>query len=44
MSDAPEQKGDDLIVEYLDGDRAGIVVFGLNRPRAKNAFGGKLVR
>jgi len=42
-SDAPEKKGDDLIVEYLDGDRAGIVVFGLNRPRAKNAFGGKLL-
>lgn len=40
---APEQKGDDLVVEYLDGDRAGIVVFGLNRPRAKNAFGGKLL-
>jgi methylglutaconyl-CoA hydratase len=34
---------DDLIVEYLEGDRAGIVVFGLNRPKAKNAFGGQLL-
>ncbi len=34
---------DDLIVDYLDGDQAGIVVFGLNRPKAKNAFGGKLL-
>ena len=23
---------DDLVVDYLDGDDAGVVVFGLNRP------------
>merc|ERR1712109_426998 len=36
-----EQK--DLIVDYLDGDKAGIVVLGLNRPAAKNAFSKNLV-
>ena len=34
---------DDLIVDYLDGDQSGIVVFGLNRPEAKNAFSKNLV-
>ena len=24
---------DDLVVEYLDGDSSGVVVFGLNRPK-----------
>merc|ERR1719189_3319838 len=33
----------DLIVDYLDGDKAGIVVLGLNRPAAKNAFSKNLV-
>ena len=33
----------DLIVDYLDGDQSGIVVFGLNRPEAKNAFSKNLV-
>jgi hypothetical protein len=33
----------DLIVDYLDGDRSGIVVFGLNRPQAKNSFSKNLV-
>merc|ERR1712223_1341827 len=36
-----EQK--DLIVDYLDGDKTGIVVLGLNRPAAKNAFSKNLV-
>merc|ERR1712004_113333 len=34
---------DELIVDYLDGKRAGIVVFGLNRPEAKNSFSKNLV-
>jgi methylglutaconyl-CoA hydratase len=34
----------DLTVEYLDGNRAGIVVLGFNRPEAKNSFGGNLVQ
>lgn len=34
---------DDLVVDYLDGDRSGIVVFGLNRPAAKNSFSKNLV-
>ena len=36
-------KKDDLIVDYLDGDQSGIVIFGLNRPEAKNAFSKNLV-
>ena len=28
----PETKREDLVVEYLDGQNQGIVVFGLNRP------------
>uniref|UniRef100_A0AAY4B8D4 AU RNA binding protein/enoyl-CoA hydratase n=1 Tax=Denticeps clupeoides TaxID=299321 RepID=A0AAY4B8D4_9TELE len=32
------RSGDDLSVRYLDGDDAGIVVIGLNRPKAKNAI------
>ena len=36
-------KKDELIVDYLDGKRAGIVVFGLNRPEAKNSFSKNLV-
>ena len=34
---------DDLVVDYLDGDQTGIVVFGLNRPAAKNSFSRNLV-
>ena len=34
---------DDLVVDYLDGDQTGIVVFGLNRPQAKNSFSRNLV-
>lgn len=30
-------------VDYLDGDKSGIVVLGLNRPQAKNAFSKNLV-
>jgi len=37
------QEQQDLIVDYLDGDKAGIVVFGLNRPAAKNSFSKNLV-
>ena len=40
--DQPSKKPD-LVVEYLDGDRSGIVVFGLNRPEAKNSFSKNLV-
>ena len=32
-SSAPGVGEEDLLVEYLDGDRQGIVVFGLNRPK-----------
>ncbi|KAL2100241.1 hypothetical protein ACEWY4_004635 [Coilia grayii] len=38
------KSGDDLIVRYLDGDDSGIVVFGLNRPKAKNAISKNLVK
>merc|ERR1712038_501671 len=31
------EQTEDLVVDYLDGDNAGVVVFGLNRPKAKNA-------
>lgn len=34
---------DDLRVRYLDGEDAGIVVVGLNRPKAKNAISKNLV-
>ena len=37
------KENDDLVVDYLDGDRTGIVVFGLNRPAAKNSFSRNLV-
>ena len=33
----------DLLVQYLDGDNSGVVVFGLNRPEAKNSFSKNLV-
>ncbi len=33
----------DLVVDYLDGNQSGIVVFGLNRPAAKNSFSKNLV-
>ncbi|XP_066506768.1 methylglutaconyl-CoA hydratase, mitochondrial [Hoplias malabaricus] len=36
--------GDDLTVKYLDGDDSGIVVFGMNRPKAKNAISKNLVK
>ncbi|XP_048876914.1 methylglutaconyl-CoA hydratase, mitochondrial isoform X1 [Brienomyrus brachyistius] len=35
---------DDLSVRYLDGSDSGIVVFGLNRPKAKNAISRNLVK
>ncbi|KAK7895845.1 hypothetical protein WMY93_021170 [Mugilogobius chulae] len=35
---------DDLRVRYLDGEDAGIVVVGLNRPNAKNAISKNLVK
>lgn len=34
---------DDLKVDYLDGVHSGVVVFGLNRPQAKNSFSKNLV-
>ncbi|KAM9841043.1 methylglutaconyl-CoA hydratase, mitochondrial isoform 1-T1 [Aulostomus maculatus] len=34
---------DDLRVRYLEGDDAGIVVVGINRPKAKNAISKNLV-
>jgi len=43
-SSPPDLSGqDDLVVNYLDGDNAGVVVFGLNRPEAKNSFSKRLV-
>ena len=27
---------EDLLVDYLDGDSSGVVVFGLNRPQVRN--------
>ena len=27
------EQTEDLVVDYLDGDNAGVVVFGLNRPK-----------
>ena len=38
---APEQ---DLVVEYLEEDDHGIVVFGINRPKAMNALSKNLVK
>ncbi|CAL1568205.1 unnamed protein product [Knipowitschia caucasica] len=35
---------EDLRVRYLDGEDAGIVVVGLNRPKAKNAISKNLVK
>ncbi|XP_062870035.1 methylglutaconyl-CoA hydratase, mitochondrial [Trichomycterus rosablanca] len=35
---------DDLSVRYLDGEESGIVIFGLNRPKAKNAISKSLVK
>ncbi|XP_072310131.1 methylglutaconyl-CoA hydratase, mitochondrial [Eucyclogobius newberryi] len=35
---------DDLRVRYLDGEDAGIVVVGINRPKAKNAISKNLVK
>ena len=43
LSEDATKKPDDLIVDYLDGNRSGIVVFGLNRPVAKNSFSKNLV-
>ena len=34
---------DDLLVEYLEGDKAGICVVALNRPAAKNSFSKNLL-
>uniref|UniRef100_W5KWN5 AU RNA binding protein/enoyl-CoA hydratase n=1 Tax=Astyanax mexicanus TaxID=7994 RepID=W5KWN5_ASTMX len=36
--------GEELSVRYLDGDDSGIVVFGMNRPKAKNAISMNLVK
>ncbi|KAI4899109.1 hypothetical protein NFI96_034702 [Prochilodus magdalenae] len=36
--------GEELTVRYLDGDDSGIVVFGMNRPKAKNAISKNLVK
>ncbi|KAJ8287282.1 hypothetical protein GJAV_G00049760 [Gymnothorax javanicus] len=36
--------GDDLCVRYLDGEDSGIVVFGINRPKAKNSISKNLVK
>ena len=33
----------DLVVERLEGENAGIVVFGINRPKAMNALSKNLV-
>ncbi|XP_076875756.1 methylglutaconyl-CoA hydratase, mitochondrial [Brachyhypopomus gauderio] len=38
------KSGDDLSVRCLDGDDSGIVVFGINRPKAKNAISKNLVK
>ncbi|XP_036384734.1 methylglutaconyl-CoA hydratase, mitochondrial [Megalops cyprinoides] len=38
------KSGDDLCVRYLDGGDSGIVVFGINRPKAKNAISKNLVK
>ncbi|XP_061732825.1 methylglutaconyl-CoA hydratase, mitochondrial isoform X1 [Nerophis ophidion] len=35
---------DDLLVKYLDGQDYGIVVVGINRPKAKNAISKNLVK
>ncbi|XP_047229234.1 methylglutaconyl-CoA hydratase, mitochondrial isoform X1 [Girardinichthys multiradiatus] len=35
---------DDLTVRYLDGEDAGIVVVGINRPKAKNSISKTLVK
>lgn len=35
---------DDVICENLRGDHEGITVFGLNRPKQKNAFSMNLVK
>uniref|UniRef100_A0AAR2ILC9 AU RNA binding protein/enoyl-CoA hydratase n=1 Tax=Pygocentrus nattereri TaxID=42514 RepID=A0AAR2ILC9_PYGNA len=36
--------GEELTVRYLDGGDSGIVVFGVNRPKAKNAISKNLVK
>ncbi|MGH0186304.1 UNVERIFIED_CONTAM: hypothetical protein FKN15_020993 [Acipenser sinensis] len=36
--------GDDLSVRYLEGEDSGIVVLGINRPKAKNAVSKNLVK
>ena len=41
---ANTHKHDDLLVNYLDGENSGVVVFGLNRPDAKNSFSKSLVK
>lgn len=38
-----DSSSNDLVVEYLEGNSKGIVVFGLNRPKAKNSFSKNLV-
>ena len=37
-------KGPDVVIEKLTGDHEGVVVFGLNRPAAKNAMSKNLVK
>ncbi|XP_066567477.1 methylglutaconyl-CoA hydratase, mitochondrial isoform X2 [Amia ocellicauda] len=43
-SEAKSAGGDDLSVRYLDGQDSGIVVLGINRPKAKNAISKNLVK
>ncbi|XP_028660705.1 methylglutaconyl-CoA hydratase, mitochondrial [Erpetoichthys calabaricus] len=43
-SEAKHSGGDDLSVRYLDGEDSGIVVVGINRPKAKNAISKNLVK
>ena len=40
---SPPDLSKDLVVERLEGENAGIVVFGINRPKAMNALSKNLV-
>ncbi|XP_046870732.1 methylglutaconyl-CoA hydratase, mitochondrial [Hypomesus transpacificus] len=42
-SSSDAKSGEDLSVRYLDGEDSGIVVFGINRAKAKNAISKNLV-
>lgn len=43
MASATPPPDQDLVVEYLEGDAHGIVVLGINRPKAMNAISRSLV-